>query len=183
MSYQPRPVVIAFALLGERAATSTTDSRRQQSRTPESIINEIGGSLATCYDWALLNAARDHYGFQSIEQPSNASIFHTPRRWAEWLNTYGPLWVVIVGAPHAVVVAGIRGNLDNAGDAQVKILIAEALQGIMNNNRQQFQSIYGLVPQNWPTILFLPSKQWAIALIPIIPISRKAHWKAKIAFC
>jgi N-acetyl-anhydromuramyl-L-alanine amidase AmpD/V8-like Glu-specific endopeptidase len=96
--------------------------RRQQSRSPESIINEIGGSLATSYDWALLNAARDHYGFQAIEQPSNASIFHTPRRWAEWLNTCGPLWVVIVGAPHAVVVAGIRGNLDDPKDVRVKIL-------------------------------------------------------------
>jgi hypothetical protein len=96
--------------------------RRQQSRTPESIINEIGGSLATSYGWELLNAARDRYGFQVIPQPSNASIYHTPRQWATWLNTFGPLWVVIVGAPHAVVVAGIRGNLDDANAVQVKIL-------------------------------------------------------------
>lgn len=96
--------------------------RRQQSRTPESIINEIGGSLASSYGWDLLNTARDHYGFRVIDQPSNASIYHAPRQWAEWLNTYGPLWVVIVGAPHAVVVAGIRGNLDDANATQVKIL-------------------------------------------------------------
>ena len=96
--------------------------RRQQSRTPESIINEIGGSLASSYGWELLNAARDHYGFRVIDQPSNASIYHAPRQWAEWLNTYGPLWVVIVGAPHAVVVAGIRGDLDNPKACQVKIL-------------------------------------------------------------
>jgi hypothetical protein len=45
--------------------------------------------------------------------------------------------------------AGVRGNIiQNDQYAQVKILIAEALQGIMNNNKQQFQSIYGLVPQN-----------------------------------
>lgn len=45
--------------------------------------------------------------------------------------------------------AGIKGIIvQNDQYAQVKILIAEALQGIMNNNRQQFQSIYGLVPQN-----------------------------------
>ncbi len=45
--------------------------------------------------------------------------------------------------------AGIKGRIiQNDQYAQVKILIAEALQGIMNNNRQQFQSIYGLVPQN-----------------------------------
>ncbi|MBW8851355.1 MAG: N-acetylmuramoyl-L-alanine amidase [Xanthomonadales bacterium] len=96
--------------------------RRQQSRSPESIINEIGGSLATSYGWDLLTAARNHYGFEVIDQPSNASIYHTPRQWAAWLNAYGPLWVVIVGAPHAVVVAGIRGNLDDPNDARVKIL-------------------------------------------------------------
>ncbi|MBN8214075.1 MAG: N-acetylmuramoyl-L-alanine amidase [Xanthomonadales bacterium] len=96
--------------------------RRQQSRSPESIINDIGGSLASSYGWDLLNAARNHYGFEVIDQPSNASIYNTPRQWAEWLNTYGPLWVVIVGAPHAVVVAGIRGNLDDPNAVRVKIL-------------------------------------------------------------
>ncbi|MEQ1513754.1 MAG: N-acetylmuramoyl-L-alanine amidase [Lysobacteraceae bacterium] len=96
--------------------------RRQQSRSPESIINDIGGSLASSYGWELLNAARNHYGFEVIDQPSNASIYNTPRQWAEWLNTYGPLWVVIVGAPHAVVVAGIRGNLDDPNAVRVKIL-------------------------------------------------------------
>ena len=96
--------------------------RRQRSQSPESIINDIGGSLASSYGWQLLNAARNHYGFEMIEQPSNASIYHTPRQWAEWLNTYGPLWVVIVGAPHAVVVAGIRGDLDDPKAARVKIL-------------------------------------------------------------
>lgn len=45
--------------------------------------------------------------------------------------------------------AGIKGSIvQNDQYAQVKVLIAEALQGIMLNNRQQFQSIYGLVPQN-----------------------------------
>ncbi len=96
--------------------------RRQQSRTPESIVNEVGGSLASSYGWDLIEAVKTRYGFEVIPQPSNASIYHTPRQWAEWLNTYGPLWVVIVGAPHAVVVAGIRGNLDDANASQVKIL-------------------------------------------------------------
>ncbi|MBT9553525.1 MAG: N-acetylmuramoyl-L-alanine amidase [Hydrogenophaga sp.] len=96
--------------------------RRQQSHTPESIVNEVGGSLASSYGWDLLKAVRDRYGFVVIDQPSNASIYHSPRQWAEWLNAHGPLWVVIVGAPHAVVVAGIRGDLDDANAAQVKIL-------------------------------------------------------------
>ena len=96
--------------------------RRQASRTPESIVNDVGGSLASSYGWDLLKAVRDRYGFVVIDQPSNASIYHSPKQWAEWLNTYGPLWVVIVGAPHAVVVAGIRGDLDNPKASQVKIL-------------------------------------------------------------
>ncbi len=96
--------------------------RRQQSRTPESIVNEVGGSLASSYGWDLLNAVRDRYGFVVIDQPSNASIYHSPKQWAEWLNTYGPLWVVIVGAPHAVVVAGIKGKLDDPKASKVKIL-------------------------------------------------------------
>ncbi len=96
--------------------------QRGASSTPESIVNEVGGSLASSYGWDLLQAVRDRYGFQMIEQPSNASIYHSPRQWAQWLNSSGPLWVVIVGAPHAVVVAGIRGKLDAPESAEVKIL-------------------------------------------------------------
>lgn len=45
--------------------------------------------------------------------------------------------------------AGIRGQIvKNDQYAELKILVAEALQGILNNNQNQFQSIYGLVPQN-----------------------------------
>lgn len=45
--------------------------------------------------------------------------------------------------------AGIRGQIvKNDQYAEVKIVMAEALQGIMNNNQQQFQSIYGLTPAN-----------------------------------
>jgi V8-like Glu-specific endopeptidase len=96
--------------------------RRQQSRTPESIVNDIGASLASSYGWDVLEAVRDRYGFEVIRQLSNASLYHSPRQWASWLNQFGPLWVVIVGAPHAVVLAGIRGNLDDAAACEVKIL-------------------------------------------------------------
>ncbi len=45
--------------------------------------------------------------------------------------------------------AGIRGQIvKNDQYAELKIMVAEALQGIMNNNQNQFQSIYGLVPEN-----------------------------------
>ena len=45
--------------------------------------------------------------------------------------------------------AGIRGQIvKNDQYAELKILVAEALEGIMNNKQDQFQTIYGLVPQN-----------------------------------
>ena len=96
--------------------------RRNQSLTPETLANDVGASLATCYNWDLLKAVRDRYGFEILRQPDNASIYHSPSQWADWLTSYGPLWVVIVGAPHAVVLAGIKGNLDDPSSVQVKIL-------------------------------------------------------------
>lgn len=45
--------------------------------------------------------------------------------------------------------AGVRGQIiQNDQYAELKILVAEALQGIMNNQQDQFQTVYGLVPQN-----------------------------------
>ncbi|MCW0219648.1 MAG: TrbI/VirB10 family protein [Prosthecobacter sp.] len=45
--------------------------------------------------------------------------------------------------------AGIRGEIiKNDQYAELKILVAEALEGMMNNKQDQFQSVYGLVPQN-----------------------------------
>lgn len=96
--------------------------RRNASYSPETLANEVGQSLATSYNWDLLTAVRDRYGFNLIEQPSNTSIYHTPQQWADWLGRHGPLWVVIVGAPHAVVLAGIRGNLADPAATQVKLL-------------------------------------------------------------
>lgn len=96
--------------------------RRRASFSPETLANEVGGSLASSYSWDLLKAVRERYGFTMIQQPSNTSLYHTPRQWADWLRDYGALWVVIVGAPHAVVLAGIRGDLDNPASVQVKVL-------------------------------------------------------------
>ncbi len=112
--------------------------RRQLLRTPESIVNDVGGSLSSSYGWDLIKAVKARYGFDVIEQPSNASIYHTPRQWAEWLNTYGPLWVVIVGAPHAVVVAGIRGDLGDPSKAEVKILNPWDTRIAFDNNAIDF---------------------------------------------
>ncbi|GAB3389078.1 N-acetylmuramoyl-L-alanine amidase [Lysobacter fragariae] len=96
--------------------------RRNMSLTPETLANDVGASLATSYGWDLLKAVRDRYGFEMIRQPDNTSLYHSPQQWADWLATYGPLWVVIVGAPHAVVLAGISGELADPNSVKVKIL-------------------------------------------------------------
>lgn len=96
--------------------------RRKASFAPETLAQEVGASLASSYGWDLLTAVRERYGFQEITQPSNASLYHSPQQWADWLARHGALWVVIVGAPHAVVVAGIRGDLNDPAATQVKVL-------------------------------------------------------------
>ncbi len=45
--------------------------------------------------------------------------------------------------------AGIRGQIvKNDQYAELKVMMAEALQGVMNNSQSQFQTIYGNAPQN-----------------------------------
>jgi V8-like Glu-specific endopeptidase len=96
--------------------------RRKASYAPETLANEVGGSLMTSYSWDLLQAVRDRYGFTAIDVPSNTSLYFSPTQWAQWLRDFGPLWVVIVGMPHAVVVSGLRGNTDDANACEVKLL-------------------------------------------------------------
>jgi V8-like Glu-specific endopeptidase/cell wall-associated NlpC family hydrolase len=96
--------------------------RRRASITPETLAREVGASLESSYDMSVLEDVRARYGFQEITQPSNTSLYHSPQQWADWLAAHGALWVVIVGAPHAVVVAGIRGDLANPAAVKVKVL-------------------------------------------------------------
>jgi hypothetical protein len=85
---------------------------RKISISPETLAEEVGRSLRTCYDWDMLESVRDHFGFQTIELPSNASLYLSPQQWKDWLSSYGPLWVTAVGNPtHAIVVKGISGDL------------------------------------------------------------------------
>jgi V8-like Glu-specific endopeptidase len=96
--------------------------RRNASYRPETLAAEVGGSLMTSYGWDLLQAVRDRYGFTAIEMPSNGSLYFTAGQWAQWLRDFGPLWVVIVGMPHAVVISGLRGNTDDPNACEVRLL-------------------------------------------------------------
>jgi V8-like Glu-specific endopeptidase len=96
--------------------------RSDASFDPEGFVREAGGTLAGSYGWEQLEQVRAHYRFEAIDRPSNASLYHTPAQWAQWLRDFGPLWVVIVGAPHAVVVSGIRGDLAHPASTEVYVL-------------------------------------------------------------
>ncbi|KQQ78773.1 hypothetical protein ASF73_04485 [Xanthomonas sp. Leaf131] len=96
--------------------------RRAAPVTPEALVAEVGASLSSSYGVEVLTAVSQRYGFTAIELPSNASLYHSPQQWADWLTAYGPLWVVIVGAPHAVVLSGISGNLADPASVVVHIL-------------------------------------------------------------
>jgi ABC-type bacteriocin/lantibiotic exporter with double-glycine peptidase domain len=86
--------------------------QQQASYMPEQLAEDVGRSLRTCYGWDELEAVKDGFGFAAIDLPSNASLYPSPDQWADWLQTYGPLWVTTIGAPsHAIIVHGISGDL------------------------------------------------------------------------
>jgi N-acetyl-anhydromuramyl-L-alanine amidase AmpD len=90
--------------------------RHQISIAPETLAEQVGRSLRMSYGWDELEAVRDGFGFQTIELPSDASLYYTPTQWHDWLARYGPLWVTTVGNPsHAIVVRGIHGDLTPDG--------------------------------------------------------------------
>jgi len=90
--------------------------KRNASVTPESLASEVSRSLRTSYSWDMLKAVRQHFAFKEVSLPSNLSFVPLPSDWYQWLDQFGPLWVTVQGNPsHAVVVAGIAGDLTPAG--------------------------------------------------------------------
>ena len=159
--------------------------RNNASYEPETLASEVGGSLMTSYGWDLLQAVRDRYGFTAIDVPSNASLYFSAAQWAQWLRDFGPLWVVIVGMPHAVVVSGLRGNTDDANACEVKLLNPWDTRVSFDDDPvdfhpanagyadwisfQQFASDFGNMAEpgygNW-RVLHLPAQPAAAAPVP-----------------
>ncbi len=98
--------------------------RDKKPYDPESLAEDVGQSLNMSLEdaWKLLEDVRDRYGFKAIDVPSDTSLNFTPAEWAGWLHQYGPLWVVIVGAPHAVLIGGLQGDTEDPESCQVYIL-------------------------------------------------------------
>src|SRR5277367_2202714 len=83
--------------------------RRQTSYPPEQLAQDAGCSLRTSYGWDTLDAVKTKFGFQDIALPSNATLYPSPQQWSDWLTSYGPLWITVVGSPcsHAIILHGL----------------------------------------------------------------------------
>jgi len=80
--------------------------RDNTSYTPEHIASYAGMNINTGYGWSDIRRAVSAWGLFET-----APMSAMPDYWASLLETYGPLWIVEVGAPyHAVVVAGMYGS-------------------------------------------------------------------------
>ena len=129
--------------------------RHNASYEPETLANEVGGSVMSTYGWDLLQAVRDRYGFTAIDVPSNTSLYYSVSQWAQWLRDLGPLWVVIVGMPHAVVVSGLRGDTDNPESCEIKLLNPWDTRVAFDNDPVDFH------PANAGYADWLPFRQFA----------------------
>jgi V8-like Glu-specific endopeptidase len=86
--------------------------------TPEALAQDLGTDDST----QALEAAQKRYGFVPIEVSSDPRQYISAPNWAKWLSENGPLWVLVTGLPHAVVVSGLRGSPAAPEQCEVKVL-------------------------------------------------------------
>jgi hypothetical protein len=98
---QPTPVTCWAASLAMVAGY-----RDSASYSADTIAAAAGMDTIAGYSWADIQKAVTTWNLQQ-EGPTSAM----PSAWADLLRTWGPIWIVEVGAPyHAVVVGGLQGD-------------------------------------------------------------------------
>jgi hypothetical protein len=151
--------------------------RRRPARVEaEALAQEVGRSLRTSYDWSMLEAVRNHFGFRALDLPSNASLYYSPEEWHGWLRTYGPLWVTTVGAPsHAIVVRGISGDLTPEGSTihilnpwdTTKHFDGDAIDFNPANHGRAYSQKFSDFAADFGNVgLALPFGQWRVLHLP-----------------
>lgn len=86
-------------------------ARDRTSYTPDTVASTAGMSTTESYGWSDIERAVTAWGLHETG-PTSAM----PSEWARMLQTWGPLWVVEIGAPyHAVVAAGMHGDTTPGG--------------------------------------------------------------------
>ena len=82
---------------------STRDS---SSTAPDSVAQAAGMTTTDGYGWSDIQRAVKQWNLRQLG-PACA----LPTAWADQLRSYGPIWIVEIGAPyHAVVVTGVDGD-------------------------------------------------------------------------
>ncbi len=108
---QPTPVSCWVASLA-----MVVGYRDSMSNTPDTIAAAAGMDVNTSYGWSDIEKAVAAWKLQETG-PASAM----PSDWATMLQTWGPLWIVEVGAPyHAVVLSGMHGD-GTPGGTQVTV--------------------------------------------------------------
>jgi len=91
------------------------DQQRSVAISAAELAAEVGYSLEQSYGWDRLEDVRAFFDLEDIDGLSLAQ-YPTAADWAGWLQSYGPLFVTVAGAPtHAIVVHGISGDGTDAG--------------------------------------------------------------------
>ena len=81
-------------------------ARDQASTDPEAIASRAGMNVTTGYGWNDIQRAVRAWNL--VEEGGQSAM---PDELERWLEEWGPIWVVEIGAPyHAVVLAGIHGD-------------------------------------------------------------------------
>jgi hypothetical protein len=103
---QPTPVSCWVAALA-----MVIGARDKTSYAPETVASAAGMTTTDSYGWSDIERAVSAWGLHETG-PTSAM----PADWASMLQTWGPLWIVEIGAPyHAVVVAGMHGDATPGG--------------------------------------------------------------------
>lgn len=88
------------------AMAMIVSTRDRNSTTPDAIAQAAGMTTGGSYGWSDISRAVSQWNLRQLG-PACA----LPSAWADSLRSYGPIWIVEVGAPyHAVVVTGVEGD-------------------------------------------------------------------------
>ena len=104
--------------------------------TPEGLAQEVGYSIEACNGWDAIYAIANQHGLTT-----EGSASRTIEGWAELLQSYGPLWLVVDGVPsHAVVLNGVYGD---GSEENTKFIVTDPWNGEYERTITELDSDFG----------------------------------------
>ncbi|HEV2779811.1 MAG TPA: papain-like cysteine protease family protein [Actinophytocola sp.] len=103
---------------------------------PETLAQEAGYSIEACNGWDAIYAIAEKHGLYG-----EGAASRTIEGWAELLQSYGPLWLVVDGVPsHAVVLNGVYGDGSEDG---TKFVVTDPWYGEQEKTLAELDSDFG----------------------------------------